>query len=57
MIAVVHSVLVVYGNVYFPFVSAERARPYLMTTEQGDNATDFINAVYVDVSLRKLWWC
>ncbi|XP_025109408.1 receptor-type tyrosine-protein phosphatase kappa-like isoform X2 [Pomacea canaliculata] len=26
----------------------ERARPYLMTTEQGDNATDFINAVYVD---------
>nr|KAG5702173.1 hypothetical protein BaRGS_033885 [Batillaria attramentaria] len=26
----------------------ERARPYLMTTEQGENATDFINAVYVD---------
>ena len=32
------------------YVVAERARPYLLTTESGDNGTDFINAVFVDVS-------
>ena len=32
-------------------VAAERARPYLTTAEQSENATDFINAVYVDVSI------
>ncbi|XP_076093881.1 receptor-type tyrosine-protein phosphatase epsilon-like [Mytilus galloprovincialis] len=26
----------------------ERARPYLLTAESGDNGTDFINAVFVD---------
>ena len=29
---------------------AERARPYLLTAESSEHATDFINAVYVDVS-------
>ena len=32
------------------YVVAERARPYLLTAESGDNGTDFINAVFVDVS-------
>ena len=35
-----------------PFVTAERARPYLMTSDSGESGTDFINAVYIDVSTR-----
>lgn len=33
------------------YITAERARPYLTTIDCGAGATDFINAVYVDVNI------
>ena len=35
------------------FVSAERARPYLLTTD-AHASTDYINAVYIDVRINVL---